>query len=135
MRDEIREKRAASAGLGIKMSHIWDRHVIAEIEVCEPFQVAVENCGAESGSTIVLAILVDEFGPAQKLFSIGVEVAIVVQILHGDFESTIRNASKVCLRDRIAFFRNYLKRRLNLEESIDFHKFLPEIPPASLFHV
>jgi len=102
--DEVRHDGAAAAALRIEVGDVGDGHVVGEVELVEPVLIAVEDSGAETGGTEFAAVVVD-FGDAfEELGAVVVEMAVVVEVVDGDFVAAGVDGVDVRVVNFVAFF-------------------------------
>src|SRR5437899_11499855 len=112
------------------MPDTWNGHVIGKVESPVPVEVSIENSGTKASGSILSAVSIDSFGAAQESFAIAEQMAVVVQVVDGDFKPSVPNPVEETLRHRVLPFRYDLERGFDPGSIVQIHQMRAEVPAA-----
>src|SRR5450759_1153600 len=101
------------------MRHIGHRHVIGKLKCIVPVLIPIHSPSAEVARVIHVHILVDLLRPPKKFGAFVEQMAIMVDVLYVELESTTADLLDIRLWNFVALLRNGLERRFDSEGLID----------------
>src|SRR5262249_38325479 len=118
-----------------EVPHVWDRHVVGDVQRVVPFGPPIEDPGTESTGAELASVPVDPARPALELVAVAKQEPVVVQIVDIDLESPAMDLVEVARRNRVATLGDDLKRRLHAVRVVRIHQPIAGLEPRGGLHV
>src|SRR5208282_5252269 len=80
--NEIWHNGTTPTSLRIQVRHIWNRHIVSEVERVVPYLLAIEYPCAEANSAVFLSIGIDLGRTLAKLLLGPIQVPIMIQVVN-----------------------------------------------------
>src|SRR5579863_2612902 len=125
--DKIGHYRAAAATLRVKMTDIWDGHIVGKIKFIVPICIPVENTGAETNCAKAARVLVNLPRASVEFFMIGVEPPVMLEVVDIHLKSTPNDLLQKLIRHRISVLWNNLERAVKTKAFIQIHQFWTKV--------
>src|ERR1700691_2564615 len=117
------------------MRDVRNRHIIRKLQIFEPLLPAIEHRRPKTIHSPFAPVMIDLRHPLHKLFTIFIQSAIMIQILHSDFKTTLAYRFQKSRRNFISSLRDHLERRLHSVSIVNIHELSAEIPAQSRFDI
>jgi hypothetical protein len=91
------------------MGHVWNRHVVLELQQVIPLLVSIKDSGPEAECPKLTTVLIYFDDSPFEFCKISEEMTVMVEILDIYLKSTAPNLAQVVVSYHIALFRHNLE--------------------------